>query len=49
MGENAALEMLDYLISLREGIMDAWSGAILALKTKGMYRRANRLICTDIL
>lgn len=33
MGENAAFEMLDYIISLREGIMDAWSGAILAMKS----------------
>lgn len=36
MGENAAFEMFDYVISLREGIMDAWSGAILAMKTKRM-------------
>ena len=36
MGENAAFEMFDYVISLREGIMDAWSGAILAMKTKCM-------------
>ncbi len=32
MGDNAAFEMLDYVISLREGIMDAWSGAILAMR-----------------
>ena len=32
MNENSAFEMLDYIISLREGIMDAWSGAILAMK-----------------
>lgn len=37
MGENAAFEMLDYVISLREGIMDAWSGAILALKSNRTY------------
>lgn len=37
MGENAAFEILDYVISLREGIMDAWSGAILAMKSKRMY------------
>ena len=36
MGENAAFDMFDYVISLREGIMDAWSGAILAMKTKRM-------------
>ena len=30
--------MMDYIISLREGTMDAWSGAILAMKQgKGMY------------
>jgi len=34
MGENAAFDMLDYVISLREGIMDAWSGAILSMKSK---------------
>lgn len=32
MSDNGAYEMLDYIISLREGIMDAWSGIILALK-----------------
>ena len=32
LGEHGAFEMLDYIISLREGIMDAWSGSILALK-----------------
>jgi len=25
-------EMLDYVVSLREGIMDAWSGALIAMK-----------------
>ena len=28
-------EMLDYVISLREGIMDAWDGAIVAMKSSG--------------
>ena len=38
MSDNGAFEMLDYIISLREGIMDAWSGIILALKQgKGMW------------
>lgn len=32
LSDNGAFEMLDYIISLREGIMDAWSGIILALK-----------------
>ncbi|KAL1304326.1 hypothetical protein AAFC00_000728 [Neodothiora populina] len=26
-------EMLDYVVSLREGIMDAWSGALIAMKS----------------
>lgn len=30
--DSSAFEMLDYVITLREGIMDAWSGAILAIK-----------------
>lgn len=31
--ENSAnFEMLDYIVSLREGIMDAWGGIIMALK-----------------
>lgn len=28
-------EILDYVISLREGIMDAWDGAIVAMKSSG--------------
>lgn len=32
LSDNGAFEMLDYIISLREGIMDAWSGIIIALK-----------------
>jgi importin subunit beta-1 len=32
LSDNGAFEMLDYIISLREGIMDAWSGTIIALK-----------------
>jgi len=30
---SVSYEMLDYVVSLREGIMDAWAGAIGALKT----------------
>ena len=46
MGENAGFEMLDYVISLREGIMDAWSGAILALKSRRMFSEIiERLAC----
>jgi importin subunit beta-1 len=44
--ENGAFEMLDYIISLREGIMDAWSGIILALKQgKGLSLKVNCLHC----
>ncbi|KAF2150815.1 ARM repeat-containing protein [Myriangium duriaei CBS 260.36] len=28
-------EMLDYVVSLREGVMDAWGGAIMAMRTGG--------------
>ncbi|KXT12569.1 hypothetical protein AC579_2091 [Pseudocercospora musae] len=32
--ENASnFEMLDYIVSLREGIMDAWSGIVMALRS----------------
>lgn len=29
---DGSYEMYDYIISLREGIMDAWAGIIVALK-----------------
>lgn len=29
---DGAFDMFDYFISLREGILDAWDGAILAMK-----------------
>ena len=29
---DGAYDMFDYVMSLREGIMDAWSGVILAMK-----------------
>lgn len=38
-------EMIDYVTSLREGIMDAWDGAIIAMKISGKsesYRHALR-------
>ena len=53
MGENAAFEILDYVISLREGIMDAWSGAILAMKSKRTYSnievKTNLTPCSPII
>lgn len=30
--QETSYEMLDYIVSLREGIMDAWDGAIVAMK-----------------
>ena len=47
--ENSAMELIEYIISLREGIMDAWSGAILAMKTKGRFEivGVNHLINKD--
>jgi importin subunit beta-1 len=38
LGPEMSYEMLDYIISLREGIMDAWDGAIVAMKTGGKSR-----------
>ena len=35
LGGTSSFEMLDYIISLREGIMDAWDGIIVAMKTGG--------------
>ena len=34
-GTDGSYEMFDYVISLREGIMDAWGGIIGAMKTSG--------------
>ena len=44
-------DMVDYVISLREGIMDAWSGILLAMKeTKGMHHfRYNRSLHNSLL
>ena len=33
--EQQSYEVLDYIVSLREGVMDAWAGAILAMTTAG--------------
>lgn len=46
--DNGAFEMLDYIISLREGIMDAWSGIIIALK-QGKGLPTQLLICPQFL
>jgi importin subunit beta-1 len=35
MTPDISYEMLDYIVSLREGIMDAWDGAIVAMKSSG--------------
>lgn len=32
---DTSFEMLDYVLSLREGIMDAWSGALMAMRIGG--------------
>lgn len=34
-GADGSYEMFDYVIALREGIMDAWGGIIGAMKTSG--------------
>jgi len=35
---ETSYEMLDYIVSLREGIMDAWDGVIIAMKAGGKRR-----------
>lgn len=38
---DGSYEMFDYVVSLREGIMDAWNGIISALKSsKGTFSKA---------
>jgi importin subunit beta-1 len=32
---DSNFEMVDYVTSLREGVMDAWDGAIIAMKSSG--------------
>ena len=34
-GGETSFELMDYVISLREGIMDAWDGVVVAMKTGG--------------
>jgi importin subunit beta-1 len=36
-GPENGYDMMDYVVSLREGIMDAWSGIILAMKEKRKF------------
>lgn len=46
---SASYEMLDYVVSLREGIMDAWAGAIMAMKAgnKGLQNSMQQTIDRD--
>ncbi len=37
-GADGSYEMFDYVIALREGIMDAWGGIIGAMKSSGKSR-----------
>ena len=39
--EQSSMEMIEYVISLREGIMDAWSGVVQAMKTSGKATALN--------
>lgn len=40
---DVGLDLWDYIVSLREGIVDAWGGIILAFKNtpKGSFRGTN--------
>lgn len=42
---DGSYEMLDYVVSLREGIMDAWGGIIGAMKMSNKSKSRNRLSC----
>lgn len=42
--QETSFEMLDYIVSLREGIMDAWGGAVMALR-QGNKSKANLQLC----
>lgn len=46
---TVSFEMLDYIVSLREGITDAWAGAIMALKAgnRGKVSSDGVLVNTD--
>ena len=33
--QETSFEMLDYIVSLREGIMDAWDGVIISMRAGG--------------
>ena len=46
--QDGSYEMLDYVISLREGIMDAWGGIILGLKAGGKSKSIYPLTFIDI-
>lgn len=37
--QETSYEMLDYIVSLREGIMDAWDGVIVAMKAGNKSER----------
>ncbi|KAI9852490.1 MAG: karyopherin beta [Thelocarpon superellum] len=37
-------EMLEYVVSLREGIMDAWGGIVLAMKASGKSKQSARSV-----
>lgn len=37
---EGSLELLDYVVSLREGIMDAWGGIVLAIRSVGKRKGA---------
>lgn len=48
-GADGSYEMFDYVIALREGIMDAWGGIIGAMKSSGksMHPLTAKFALTD--
>lgn len=47
-GHETTYEMMDYIISLREGIMDAWDGAIVAMKNGGKSKFLSDQLSTHL-
>lgn len=47
---SISYEMLDYVVSLREGIMDAWAGIVIAMKAanKSMLSSGDDQIATKL-
>ncbi len=46
---DSPFDMLDYVVSLREGIMDAWGGIIIAMKSDGRSGSCGKTLRRNII